>query len=69
MSGSVLKKARYIFPITTPEYDNSRRLLNLAKSNQGAGNYASNEFGIKSPRGDILDAILQNKNIYRRREL
>lgn len=49
MLGLVLRKAKYISSSTTPEYDNSMKQLNQAKSNPSATNYASNEFGIKSP--------------------
>ena len=38
----------YILSSTTPEYVNSMKQLNQAKSNPSATNYASNEFGIKS---------------------
>lgn len=37
------------------EYDNSMKQLNEAKSNPGAGNYVSNEFGIKSPYNTYRD--------------
>lgn len=38
----------YILSSTTPEYVNSMKQLNQAKSNPSATNYVSNEFGIKS---------------------
>ena len=48
MLGLVLRK-KYISSSITTEYVNSMKQLNQAKSNPSATNYASNEFGIKSP--------------------
>ena len=49
MLGLILINKKYIFSSITPEYDNSMKQLNEAKSNPGAGNSVSNEFGINSP--------------------
>ena len=48
MLGLVLIKAKYISSSTTPEYVNSMKQLNQAKSNPGAGIFIIG-FGITSP--------------------
>lgn len=68
MLGLVLSIKKFKLSSTTTEYDNSMKQLNKAKSNPGAGNYASDEFGINSPIKDIHDTIKQNKNIHKIRE-
>jgi len=67
MLDSVLK-IKYKSSSIFTEYDNSMIQLNQAKSSPGSGIFIIG-FGIKSPRGDIQDVILQNKKIHRRSEL